>query len=62
MESKQTPQTGQKPDNTAQSKAVKELSDRLTDIDLKLDHIIERIKDSIRNSNSRDKDDWEERP
>ncbi len=46
MKLKQPPQRkkGAKP---ARSKTEKELSSHLADIQLKLDHIIERIKDSL---------------
>ena len=38
----------------SRSKAEGDLSDHLADIELKLDHIIERIKDSLYQRNIRD--------
>ena len=40
--------------NGSRSKAEGDLSDHLADIELKLDHIIERIKDSLYQRNIRD--------
>jgi hypothetical protein len=50
MESKQL--TKSRPDvNTPKSGALIELSGHLADIELKLDHIIERLKDSLHSLN-----------
>lgn len=58
MKSKQSLQAGQNARRLPRARTVGELSGRLSDIELKLDHIIERIKGSLH----RIKDDWEDKP
>jgi hypothetical protein len=62
MKSKQPIPTGQAPKSTVHTKSIGELSNRLSDIELKLDHIIERIKDSLHSMNENERSEWEEKP
>jgi len=61
MESKQPLQNAPSA-NTSPAKTINEISGHLADIELKLDHIIESIKDSLHRWNLEERNNREESP